>query len=702
MLGQLLARSETIAKEFLECYANAARYGRTSFSNSDRPFELLRKVATGLPNLYLVLDGLDEFEEPSVVADAFINLAASTNMRVVCFSRDITSLRSLLGTTPNIRLDTTLMKPDIDRYFDSAINGLPDIDDANRKDLLEKLSAGAKGMFLWAHLMIQNLSSATNPMDLSNALNELPLGLNNTYDHILKGLSKEAPTRRRLARHLFLWMCCCARPMTLRELEDALSWETEDGIFQITRKPFTSTLIGACCPLIEHHEVDNTLALVHSSVRDFLCATLQASHDPSESDQFLVRVGDGHEVITEICLDYLSLPDLINTVDVDEGHFPLAQYATMYWCHHLLRVDPSERVYKKARQFTSDRLARRTWIMRFMLSKRSAFPLQQLVKLQKLVQDWMQKVGNGNDTYALDDIDDLQHFIFDSAGCDSSLEGLETGRLRFQGISNFERLLTIRDLAREYSRRGRLDDGISWLARCLARVESLRGHDSIDSTWLLNSLGILYDQQSKADLAAHTQKRALAIQEAQLPHDHLDTTLTVNELGRVYRHLGQYEKSEAMHLRALETLQKSLPDDDLQVIWTLNTLGRNYVKQYRTDEAIKLHEKALEGQQRILGKEHPHALWTMTDIARCLCAQGDFTDALAMQEKVVEVRSRVLGTHHADTLWSMNSVALVLEDLGRQDEAKTWHRKALEGQRVYLRNDHEHTKWTRSALERLS
>ena len=689
LITQMIAPMEQIPQELRKTHDNAAKFGRSSLSMSDRPLELMRAIGERLTETYLVVDGLDECEDPSEVANTFKSLAHSaSNIRVICVSRDSPSIKAAFRECASLKLTPEFVASDIDKYLKNEIGNLSHLENSTKDEMFTALSARADGMFLWAHLMVEKLVSATSTSELSQNLNEIPLGLNQAYQQVLESLHRGNSSLRGFATTVLSWTCCSARPMTVPEIQDALSWDDELGIFSEARKPFRRAIVGLCSPLIEHLEVNDTLQLVHLSVRDFLCGNCR----DLRSDQALIRLEEAHRKVAEVCIEYLCLPDVAGVLDVNRDRFPFADYASLYWCQHLSQSRKDLQLYRKVMQLMSAEQARRTWIRRYMRLKRSGFPLQELVRLQKAVTDWMHAISE--EEYAVDDIADLQYFLFD-------FEKTADEHTADFGSTNFERVLTIRDLAREYTRRGRLDHGIDWLTQCLAAVEQAHGPGSVHSTWLLNSLGILYDQQDNTGIAIEVQTEALRIQEALLPHDHLDITLTVNELGRIYRHMGKYKESEEMHLRALAILQTTLSDDDLQIIWTQNTLARNYLKQDRIPESIKLHEQALAGQQRTLGKEHPHALWTLTDLARCFGGQGDFAAALALQNEVVDVRVKVLGVHHTDTLWSMNSVGLLLEKLGRWEEARYWHTRALEGQTAYLGTNHKHTVWSLEALKGL-
>ena len=693
LITQMMAHLDQIPQELRQAHENAVNFGRNSLSTSDRPLELM-KIIGRLAGTYLIIDGLDECEDPPEVANTFKVLAQSTtNVRIMCVSRELPSIRKAFQDCDSLKLIPKFMTSDIDKFLRAEIKDLSHHENSTQDELFATLSARADGMFLWARLMVDNITSATSSSELSRTLEELPLGLNEAYQQAFERLDRASPRLRTFAITILSWTCCSARPMTAPELQDALSWDDELGTFSEAKKPYKEAIVGACSPLVEHIEASGTLRLVHLSVQDFLCNRVQDLGSSSMADTPLVSVEQAHCNAAKVCIEYLCLSGVAGVLDIDPDRFPFADYATLYWCQHLVQSPSNHDLYSGVMQLMSVSHKRRTWIRRYMRLKRLAFPLQELVRLHKTVTDWMHSVGD--EEYTVDDIADFQHFLFD-------FECAADDRATDFSTTSFERVLFIRDLAREYTRRGRLDQGIDWLTQCLAAVEHAHGPDSTHSTWLLNSLGILYDQQDNTELAIEVQLRALRTQEAIFPHDHLDISLTVNELGRVYRHVGRYKEAEEMHLRALSILRTTLSDDDLQIIWTQNTLARSYLKQNRIQESITLHEQALAGQQRILGKEHPHALWTLTDIARCYCGRDDFTAALAVQREVVEVRVKVLGTHHADTLWSMNSAGLLLEKMGRVDEARWWHARAREGQMVHLGAEHKHTVWSSEALERLA
>ncbi|CAO1604307.1 hypothetical protein XANCAGTX0491_007866 [Xanthoria calcicola] len=145
-----------------------------------------------------------------------------------------------------------------------------------------------------------------------------------------------------------------------------------------------------------------------------------------------------------------------------------------------------------------------------------------------MVQDWLEKGRSA--TNSVDSLCDIQRALFQLDNLPQQMPGLRT-------ISNFERLVCVRDLAREFTSAGKLDDGVRMFEDALDRAGTEDHGIELGSCWLLNSLGILYDQQGNVRLAKETQK---------LPPGHLDIVLTLNELGRLARHPGHYSEAELL------------------------------------------------------------------------------------------------------------------------------------------------------------
>ena len=710
IIAQVLAELQEIPGHMHAAYSTAIRHGRPRLSASDQPVHMLKDLALSLDDLYIVIDGLDELKDHATVVESLDYLVESTtNIQIVLLSRELPALRSRIKGLQRIELTPDIVSVDIEEFLHQQLHTLPTEDPELLNQVFEKLSHAADGSFLWSSLMMRSLRSATSPHEILQILSDIPIGLDEIYSAIVDELAKEAPRRRALARKILLAICLSARPLSWRQLQIILAFEKSRSCFTEARKPFKSAVLELSGSLFEYNTTLDQFRLTHLSVREFLLSPPSKYRLDEGAKSFFIQENEGHSELAEICIVYQSQYLSNVSMGMQVGKDPFLEYATLFWCPHVCQAAFCPALGTKVLEMLASRLGRQAWILRFLNWQSPSFPLQHLMKLQKALSAWFAKSeGTSSNKDLLDWIQDIPDTLLcnvESLSVDSSSNDHVVLRLfnNLQtSISHFEKLMVIRDLSREYTMRGTLANGERWLNNALEAQRRRRGHSDISTAWLMNGLGIIYDQQQRTLLSSQTQESALAIQESVLGPNHLETIWTVNELGRVYRHLGDLKNAEMMHQRALKVLRSVLHPQDLQIAWTLNTLARTYRKQCRFDEAIALHDQALAIQRTTLGDTHPHTLWATMDKAACYLGQRRHQASADLYREALEGRKRVLGPKHADTLWAVNNLGRVLEKLGRVEEAKRLQERALQGQSEVLGQSHPHTVWTRERLEMLN
>ncbi|RFU34722.1 hypothetical protein B7463_g1661, partial [Scytalidium lignicola] len=703
IIAQLVGRMPSLPPLLFSLYETAAKFGRPRISEPDEPIRILHLLIKNVETMYVVLDGLDECSDLDKTLETIGSIARENqNVRVLCISRETEALKKSLGSYPTITLEPGYTKDDIDHFLLDEIKMLSESlgYDLNAM-LFDRLSQDAKGNFLWAYLMICNLKTASSLFELKSMMDKVPKGLAELYQSILADLSKETEATQKVMREMFTWICCSTFPLSWQELQTALAIDPDDEDLDPSKIPFKPIILRLCRPLIEYSAKEDVFRPIHLSFCEFfLNPTVYMSNDAqvsSFSQKFCIQKKQAHSFVTISCLTYLSLPSIVNSVTLDTTSFPLVGYATRRWCYHLLESQPSQELQDKLILFLASSRQRRIWQTRWLLMGMRSYQLHRILHFQRLIQSWIkdQKLPTDFNFDALEDIFEILLSL------DTSPPGyLEIPNTTSQiHVGYFEKMMVVRDLARGYTVTGRLNDGKGWLENTLAQQEEKHGKGSIETVWILNSLGLIYDQMRLFPLSAETQQQALSIQKEKLPPGHLDTVWTSNELGRVYRHLSRLDDAVTAHLQSLQVLESVLPKDDPYIIWTINCLARAYRYQGKLDEAIDLHQRGLESQSQTLGTYHPHTLWTISDVSRCLRDQGRFQEAYEAQLKVLEGREKVLGTKHADTFWSMNDVGMLLTKLGRKKEARVYHEKASAGQKELLGDEDGMTVWTRKLLD---
>ncbi|KAF7863788.1 hypothetical protein EAF04_006753 [Stromatinia cepivora] len=703
LLGQITAQATSIPRTLISAYLFAERYGRCRISVADRIPELLAEVLRALPALNIVIDGLDECECEDMLGILRLLTEISrdrNSVRLLFFSRDILPVRKELGMLPSIHINTNAVQSDIEQYLREAIETLPCTESHLKQYVYNVLSQKAAGMFLFARLGMETLQATFSTQDMLASLDRLPTGLYNVYGQILERLATKPHANQSLARRIFHWVCRTSRPLNWLELQCALSWDEERMIFDGNAAPSRDSVLEVCCPLVEYRSESDTFHLGHLSVYEYL-------HDRSnfillspQAAGFLLEEKYSHLGLAQVTLTYLSKSGIAESINLNSQQYPLAKYATENWCYHLSLSVYDVKLHRQYEKFVASETRRSAWITRSLLSEDLPFPMHRIAKLQRLVQTWTNQSGTLGKQSA-EDLMDIQKALFRLDDFIQSQRRGGPGNINI--ISNFERSMIIRDLARLYTMSGQIDMGVRVFEEEITKTGGTNSGKA-SKTWLLNSLGILYDQQGRFRLAEAIQRQALAVQLRFLPHDHLDIIITINELGRVCRHLQKHSEAESLHLRALRTLEPLFPPTDHHIIWTQNALARCYRSPHRTPclphKALALHTLAYNSMVRTLGPLHPHAIWTLSDTARCLAQLGRMDEAFEVRQRVLEQRIQVHGRMHADTLWAMNSLALCFEGRGEMAEAATWHTQAYEGQVNLFGDQHPHAKWSLQALVR--
>ncbi|KAF7179313.1 hypothetical protein CNMCM7691_008246 [Aspergillus felis] len=192
-------------------------------------------------SVYILFDAVDEaFEEERLV---FLQLAKDIldspnhgRLQLAMVGRPHLSdqlAEELETNVPTIHVTTLKNSADIDRYITTSIQKsaiLRRVSPALRKEITEKLSAGAEGMFLWVNLMLQELVKKRNESSIRKSLDQAPKGLKEMLRHVLLSFSASLNDEElEFLNELLLWATCAVRPLTLGEVEAILELKSAEG-----------------------------------------------------------------------------------------------------------------------------------------------------------------------------------------------------------------------------------------------------------------------------------------------------------------------------------------------------------------------------------------------------------------------------------------------------------------------------------------
>ncbi len=293
---------------------------------------------------------------------------------------------ALEADVPTIHVTSEKNSADIVRYIGNSIrksSTLKRVSAKLRDEIVEKLSTGAQGMFMWVDLMLQVLLKKKSESAIRKSLDEAPKGLKEMLRHVLESFSLDSTEEdAEYLNELLAWTTCAQRPLELGELDAILRLQSQEGegmlsfedalrgrfasFFSLTRQDGLSTGELQSMPrnvvdsddeqedtvhekrfddvesvtVFDSNPRTTEVTFCHASIGDFF-------RDESEGK---VSAGDGYPVIVvdfnqarisvlKKCLELFCVDELVD--QLQNGGRSLVYYARYKWQAHLLAVDPS-------------------------------------------------------------------------------------------------------------------------------------------------------------------------------------------------------------------------------------------------------------------------------------------------------------------------------------------------------------------------
>ena len=179
--------------------------------------------------------------------------------------------------------------------------------------------------FLWVDLQFEAILEACEedgtPDRIPDLFESPPRKITQLYSLALVKLSNEDEKLTTLAKKVFQWVVCSRRPLTIPELEEAVSITTDQKSW--ANPPFKldiSKICRMCGNLIKYNKANETVSLAHHSVLSFL---LSCSNTPGIVS-FAFEENRAEQYLTDMCLTYLSFTDfhkaIMRTSDTTSVH----------------------------------------------------------------------------------------------------------------------------------------------------------------------------------------------------------------------------------------------------------------------------------------------------------------------------------------------------------------------------------------------
>ncbi|KAJ4296658.1 hypothetical protein N0V90_006706 [Kalmusia sp. IMI 367209] len=263
--------------------------------------------------VYCIADGLDEMDDTyAEFIEKLKNLGTNDQVKVLLTSRPIPRIEEELRDhrIMNIKLDPTMLYPDITHYVEARLNTLePQLSSDKYQEVKEAICDRAKGLFLHARLMTDNLTTGLREGSilgetLPTSLERLPRNLKELYTQMLSEHSQRSGI---IQEQQFMILQCVvhsSRPLRLIELGSlVVVLRSEAGLGLKEGKDLVRQSCGRLLEILE----DESVSVIHHSFTEFLRDT---ERDGEEGAFPVLHRERAHAMLAAISLKYLDKCDI--------------------------------------------------------------------------------------------------------------------------------------------------------------------------------------------------------------------------------------------------------------------------------------------------------------------------------------------------------------------------------------------------------
>ncbi|KAJ5776103.1 uncharacterized protein N7511_001114 [Penicillium nucicola] len=348
LLLQLLDRRVGDAA-FLEALDRAIHIARSSTSIKDIEESLWNAAlvaSKGLHEVLIIIDGLSELSSPAdSVPRVLSHLSRLTShrpgVRAVVLSRPLRC--SLPQGTHNFTIEPAHVLGDIKTVISTDLESTSPFNVLKRDDrekLLETIVQKSHGSFIWAALVVSNLTRLRTLPDILSAVQSTPASLSEVLNKLLTTINiQDSDTRSLLA-----WTLAAHRPFRVSEVHALFETDIKrmEPVHHIGDT--TKDILNAIGNFVTVY--DGFVYFRHPALRQYLITVASAVTDFTNKGGFPFHLKEAHYDLVTRCLAYVKFhvqDDLeVSSVTIStstQNHFfdryELLEYTARYWPSHF-------------------------------------------------------------------------------------------------------------------------------------------------------------------------------------------------------------------------------------------------------------------------------------------------------------------------------------------------------------------------------
>ncbi|KAF9225617.1 ankyrin [Gyrodon lividus] len=268
---------------------------------------LVRSAAKLHDQPLIVIDALDECKDVEKLLNAVKGLN-NGHIRLFVTSRPEQMIKETLSDLPSISLSemTSAVLADMELHVTEELDSrrwLRVLELDLKEEIRSALLEAADGMFRWVQCQIDTLAQCTSAGEIRTALQNLPLGLDETYERMLVLIDRNK-LQAALVRRALVWLVAALEPQRLPDIMEALKIDLDQRRLDDNIVPTNGTiLLDACGSLVTYDSNSDIISLSHFSVKEYLTGELVCTKLP----RYHIGWNDAHEELARVCMCYMSL-----------------------------------------------------------------------------------------------------------------------------------------------------------------------------------------------------------------------------------------------------------------------------------------------------------------------------------------------------------------------------------------------------------
>ena len=327
---QIAKENHTFRRALLDLSKQGLRIDKADASVIwHRVFEnLLLKLEHQRP-FFWIIDALDECDSPKLLLDLVRTCSSSrVPLRIFIASRSTESIQIAVAKAARSLRLTKLEKDsldhsaqDIQRLVKQEVSHMRG-SERIRNVVTQKILARAEGNFLWTRLVLDEIIHCHTTLGIQETLDEFPSDMQKLYDrmeHAILNLPRKSS--RLLAKALLQWTIGARRPMSLRELSQAMEPESPE-ILDLRRT------ISDICGQFIRIDASDYVAMIHQTAREYLV-------QPRETELFIDVQANQEALCMKTVSALLGSRISSDMIDNDTTSQSYLLYAATSWMYHL-------------------------------------------------------------------------------------------------------------------------------------------------------------------------------------------------------------------------------------------------------------------------------------------------------------------------------------------------------------------------------